>query len=196
MMHECHWPWRSRCDTGWGLRTAAGASENRPGSTRSAVPPAPFPAAFGAKQPMCDIQRGTFAGLLESVAEGRRCVADVLSAWGLDQVGAPGALDDLLVITSELLANAVRFSGGEVTVEIVGHRNGVRLVVSDDAPAPAVPRQVTAESTGGRGLPIIQALATRWDQRPYSAATGTKDVWAELCLPDAALPRLRCAHLA
>ncbi len=104
-----------------------------------------------------------FPGHPSAVSQARRFVADVLGD------GFPGR-DDVLLLVSEVAANAVKHSasgdGGEFEVAVsvagglahveVGDQGGTsepRLTGEDDAPDAL---------TGGRGLRIVDALAAKW----------------------------------
>ena len=122
---------------------------------------------------------------------GRRFVHETFGAWGAGTgEWVRGAREDLLLIASELLANAIHRSRGDVTLEIDGHRDSVRVTVTDDAPQPAVRRHPASESTAGRGLPIVATLSERWGQRPHDGQT--KDVWAEIGVPATSPLSLQC----
>lgn len=88
--------------------------------------------------------------------------------------------DDVELIVSELVTNAIRASSATVRValERVGGRLAIR--VSDEAPGWPEQRSAGIHDTGGRGLPLVSALSTSWGVS--MAATG-KVVWAELDLP-------------
>jgi anti-sigma regulatory factor (Ser/Thr protein kinase) len=93
-------------------------------------------------------------------------------------------LSVVLVMTSELVTNVVRHAGGEATVTV---RRGppVRIEVHDRmAPTDALRERVRrapmpdVTATGGRGLAIVQALATQAgiDDHPG----GGKVIWFEV----------------
>jgi anti-sigma regulatory factor (Ser/Thr protein kinase) len=88
-------------------------------------------------------------------------------------------LDDALLLTSELVTNAVRHGAGEITCRLWPGREVVRLEVSDASPVVphAVERGLVADS--GRGLHIVDTLASRWGAVPDQRAAG-KTVWFEL----------------
>ncbi|MFG1702054.1 ATP-binding protein [Nonomuraea sp. M3C6] len=90
--------------------------------------------------------------------------------------------DDVALLTSELATNAVLHtrsgSGGSFTVTVTSSETLVRVYVSDggsDGP-PCVCR-TGAQSTTGRGLPLIEALSHRWG---FTRQEGTTTVWFEL----------------
>jgi diguanylate cyclase (GGDEF)-like protein/PAS domain S-box-containing protein len=69
------------------------------------------------------------------------------------------------LLTSETVANAVKYGGGgEVRLDVWRTDDSVSVVVSDDGPGfLAVARDgAIAEMDGGFGLPLIDTLATAW----------------------------------
>ena len=105
-----------------------------------------------------------FPGQASAVGQARRFVASVA---GEDFP----ALDDLLVLVSEVAANAVKHTasgdGGAFEIAVCVSENAVRVEVGDQGGA-SEPRLadhdgVSADAlTGGRGLRIVEALATKW----------------------------------
>ncbi|WP_259370853.1 ATP-binding protein [Streptomyces sp. SCUT-3] len=119
-----------------------------------------------------------------------------LAAWGLP----PGreAHDAAVLVVSELAANAVRHGSCdgqslELRLLLLPDPAVLRVEVSDarsgTVPAPVQPGPVPVHTAGsaedgaesGRGLLLVDALATRWGWAP-GPGTG-KTVWAELDLP-------------
>ncbi len=110
-----------------------------------------------------ELVQAQFPGHASAVSQARRFVADVL---GDDFPGR----DEVLLLVSEIAANAIRHSasghGGEfeVTVSVTGGL--VRIEVGDQGGAsePRLTGQDAAPDalTGGRGLRIVDALATKW----------------------------------
>jgi len=87
--------------------------------------------------------------------------------------------DDVLLMISELVTNAVVHADSAPDVAAI-HRDG-RLVVEvhDSDPTPPVMRSDGGGPDGGFGLQLVEALSLRWGWEP--TATG-KRVWAEaLC---------------
>ena len=119
-----------------------------------------------------------------AAAAARRFVRDTLQAWfisGAATVGH-GLVDDAVLLTSELVTNAVVHAGTpvEVTCKLTG--GGVEVVVSDGHPARLVPEppeneHIPAERTSGRGLLLPAALASAWGVTYGQAA---KAVWFRL----------------
>ena len=114
----------------------------------------------------------------------RRLAAHQLDAWGVPH--GTTASDTVVQIVAELAANAVlhgRVQGRDFALRLM-HRPGaplVRVEVSDTCPArPVPPAPASADADGGRGLVLVEALASRWGVR---GRTGPgKTVWAEVDL--------------
>jgi serine phosphatase RsbU (regulator of sigma subunit)/anti-sigma regulatory factor (Ser/Thr protein kinase) len=115
-----------------------------------------------------DVEAGPSA-----IRAGRRFVEhEVLSR------GATVLADDAALIAAELLANAVQHGGAPVRVCVDGDGDRIRIEVQDGSPrAPVRPAHSTSNMTG-RGLSLVEGVATRWGVRHHSA--GGKVVWAEL----------------
>ncbi|MFF2509157.1 SpoIIE family protein phosphatase [Streptomyces sp. NPDC058067] len=123
----------------------------------------------------------TFDPVGRSVATARAFVRDTLQGWGF-----PDIIDDAVVLTSELVTNAVVHAGTSAEVLCLRTDDGVRIEVADRYPEREIPLQQSAVSMGspdregGRGLQLCAALATRWgvDYTPTH-----KLVWFQLALP-------------
>lgn len=124
----------------------------------------------------------TFDPVGRSVATARAFVRDTLQGWGYTDI-----VDDAVVLTSELVTNAVVHAGTAADVLCLRTDEGVRVEVSDHYPEREVPLQSTAldfgspDREGGRGLLLCAALASRWGVE-YSPTH--KHVWFQLDLPD------------
>lgn len=108
---------------------------------------------------------GTGAG-----AAGRRFVAEHLAGWHV----SPGAIDTAVLLCSELVGNATAHGTAPVRLEMTMREHCVRIEVSDassQAPAPGRPGPSTI---GGRGLWLVEALATQWGWHPERDG---KTVW-------------------
>ncbi|MFI6084799.1 SpoIIE family protein phosphatase [Streptomyces sp. NPDC051217] len=106
----------------------------------------------------------------DSVALARRDIMDQLMVWGLEDQ----ALDTELVV-SELVTNAVRYTGGPVGVRLI--RDNVLICEVTDS-SNTQPRLIRANATdeGGRGLFIVAQCTTRWGSR-YGLRG--KTIWTE-----------------
>ncbi|WUD50548.1 ATP-binding protein [Streptomyces europaeiscabiei] len=92
------------------------------------------------------------------------------------------ASDAAVLIVAELSANAVfhgRVPGRDFALRLVHAL--VRVEVSDTHPALPVPLDPSADSDGGRGLILVEALADRWGMTDRNGPG--KTIWAEVDLP-------------
>src|SRR5690242_18033915 len=102
-----------------------------------------------------------------AVASARKFVRETLQGW-LDTRPAPAdteLVDDAVLLTSELVTNAVVHAGTQVQVTCKLAASAVEVVVRDSHPARMVPGparddSIPAERTNGRGLLLPSALAS------------------------------------
>ncbi|MFF3215095.1 SpoIIE family protein phosphatase [Streptomyces sp. NPDC002886] len=118
-----------------------------------------------------------------SVAAARAFVRDTLQGWGFGDI-----IDDAVVLTSELVTNAVVHAGTRAEVLCLRTEDGVRVEVADRYPERELPLQhpgdrpyADPDRENGRGLMLCAALATRWGVE-YTATH--KHVWFRLDMPD------------
>ncbi|MFJ9586697.1 SpoIIE family protein phosphatase [Streptomyces acidicola] len=127
----------------------------------------------------------SFEPVGRSVATARSFVRDTLQGWGFADI-----VDDAVVLTSELVTNAVVHAGTSADVLCLRSDDGVRIEVADRYPEREIPLQTTSvnmgspDREGGRGLQLCAALAGRWgvDYTPTH-----KQVWFHLDLPERAV---------
>ncbi|MGA4846357.1 SpoIIE family protein phosphatase [Streptomyces sp. G5(2025)] len=127
----------------------------------------------------------TFDPVGRSVATARSFVRDTLQGWGFTDI-----VDDAVVLTSELVTNAVVHAGTAADVLCLRSADAVRIEVSDRYPEREIPLQQSSvnmgspDREGGRGLQLCAALANRWgvDYTPTH-----KLVWFQLDLPHRAV---------
>jgi anti-sigma regulatory factor (Ser/Thr protein kinase) len=90
-------------------------------------------------------------------------------------------VEDALVLVSELVTNAVLHGEPDIHLQLRLTRPGIGVAVTDRGSSwpvvPGAPFGTTARS--GRGLLIVNALATQWGVRPSDPPPG-KVVWFEL----------------
>jgi len=113
-----------------------------------------------------------------SVTAGRHFVDKTLAAWGaVTPDPASSAIDDVLLVATELVGNAVRAGSRPITMVVETHRDHIHIGVQDDSPGRAAIRPVSQDAAGGRGLTIVDAVSDCWGQSAYQ---GTKWVWANV----------------
>ncbi|WP_055494421.1 SpoIIE family protein phosphatase [Streptomyces sp. TP-A0356] len=124
----------------------------------------------------------SFEPVGRSVATARSFVRDTLQGWGFADI-----VDDAVVLTSELVTNAVVHAGTFADVLCLRSDDGVRIEVADRYPEREIPLQTTAinmgspDREGGRGLQLCAALAGRWGVE-YTPTH--KQVWFQLDQPE------------
>ncbi|WP_051704940.1 MULTISPECIES: ATP-binding protein [unclassified Streptomyces] len=143
-------------------------------------PSAPAAAAWG-KQSVPTRVGLALAADPEHISTARRQVAAHLRCWDLDHL-----VDDATLITSELVTNAVLYGLAEtimVHLAKCGTATDPQLLitVTDECPAEAMPEVASPASSDehGRGLYILQCLASRWGT---ATGHGGKLVWATLAV--------------
>jgi anti-sigma regulatory factor (Ser/Thr protein kinase) len=119
-----------------------------------------------------------------AAAAARRFVRDTLHGWVVAGAGTDGngLVDDAVLLTSELVTNAVVHAGTPVQVTCRLAEDSVEVVVSDNHPARLVPEPAEndhppAERTSGRGLLLPAALASAWG---VTYGRVSKSVWFRL----------------
>ena len=109
-------------------------------------------------------------------------MAWALQDWGVDERDiAAAAGGDLLLVASELVTNAAKSSSEDFVLLVEAHRDRVELTVVDQDPHPARRLEPGTDQFNGRGLGIVEALASSWGQRPYDGRT--KAVWCRMDVP-------------
>lgn len=100
-------------------------------------------------------------------------------------------LDDAVLVVDELVSNAIQHGKGPRSCRLAPFDDGrgLRIEVSDAGPAP--PRLRTPDSTGGRGLVLVNKLARAWGVHWYR---DHKTVWAELVAHSRRPPHLSVAQ--
>ncbi len=121
--------------------------------------------------------RREFPAVPRSVSAARSFVQEIASA---EQLQVP--IDVVALLTSELATNAVVFGNAEVFAVEVGRSRqaaaGIRVEVVDGNPTPPVLREPNDGDVHGRGLILVNSLASDWGS--YNLPGAKKAVWFEL----------------
>lgn len=115
----------------------------------------------------------TLPAELDSVRTARRFVHARCAALGLPRE----TCDDALLLTSELVTNAVLHGRSRVRVDVVAVPGRVRVEVGDDNSRLPERAAQDAGALDGRGLAILDELAAAWDVEPRAIG---KVVWFEV----------------
>ena len=111
-----------------------------------------------------------------STRHARDIATEACIRWDVPELIAPASL-----IVSELVANVVDHAHTMMTLRLSLRQRYLNMAVRDGSPTPpAAPRQVSPEAASGRGLLLINELATHWGHLPSKDG---KVVWAALRLP-------------
>jgi anti-sigma regulatory factor (Ser/Thr protein kinase) len=98
---------------------------------------------------------------------------------------APSVIDDVVLVATELVSNAIRHAeplpGGQVTVTWEVDSTGVTDRVTDGgAPSQPEVQHPSARDVSGRGLALVEALASSWG---IDDSAGSTTVWAQVAVP-------------
>jgi anti-sigma regulatory factor (Ser/Thr protein kinase) len=136
------------------------------------------------------VATAAYQPVLAAASAARRFVRDTLRSWEVagQSAGQDALVDDAVLLTSELVTNAVLHAGTpvQVTCRLLGNESSaaVEIAVLDRRPAQLrldVPEATAqaAERTNGRGLQLPSQLATAWG---VTYAKAAKAVWFRISL--------------
>jgi anti-sigma regulatory factor (Ser/Thr protein kinase) len=123
------------------------------------------------KDPLSPAQTFPLSSGLRSPGAARTLLREALTGCSEERI----ATAQLLV--SELVTNAVLHARPPFVLGIQLEGDQMRIVVTDGSSAHPLARPVHDDTAGGRGLPLVEALASTWGW--YIAGLG-KSVWFEL----------------
>jgi anti-sigma regulatory factor (Ser/Thr protein kinase) len=102
------------------------------------------------------------------VGHARRLVRQTLAEWGLDEY-----VDHMVLISSELVTNALRHGAGMISIRLFRAGRDLRIEVHDHGPRRPVRRHAGTGDEGGRGLEVIDSLISMYDGHRGCTDDGT-----------------------
>jgi len=115
---------------------------------------------------------GTWHATPAAPAAARAVIGGLLERCGMESLG-PVAL----LLTSELVNNAVVHAGGDIELVAWCDVDTLRVEVRDRSPSIPVELRLERYALGGRGMQIVSAMARSWGSEPEARG---KVVWFEL----------------
>jgi anti-sigma regulatory factor (Ser/Thr protein kinase) len=144
----------------------------------------------GEEAVMCSRRERRFTSTPNASAQARRFARDELTKLLRPGAAVADVLEQVELLTSEVAANAVKFSREAFEVDLAVHHTWIQVGVVDQGPGWPEVQDPDPHEPGGRGLRIVAAIATDWgaEQEPV----GGKMVWFRLPLPNGAAAHLDC----
>jgi hypothetical protein len=109
-------------------------------------------------------------------------------APGIARQAAPRDEDMALVVT-ELVANAVRHAGGDILLVIEDTDGARRVEVWDTSSNPPRMQADSLDAESGRGLLLVDALSKTWGW----SASGGPEPWAKVVFAEVTAPQVATA---
>lgn len=113
-----------------------------------------------------------------AIAPARRWAAGHLKEAGVDG----HLLDVLVLLVSEVVTNAVAHASPPVHMRLEVSDSVARVEVTDQAREVPVIRRPEPTQAGGRGVGLVDQLATRWGVVTSEDDDSLKTVWFEVAL--------------
>jgi anti-sigma regulatory factor (Ser/Thr protein kinase) len=95
----------------------------------------------------------------------------------LDSVAPPDAVEVAALVATELVTNAVLHARTTIVVAVDVEPGRIRLRVADESDVVPARRNYAPEAATGRGLALVDRLATAWG---VERSPRGKAVWAEI----------------
>jgi Histidine kinase-like ATPase domain len=148
--------------------------------------PSPGAGALGWTQ--CPITIQTLSMDAEAVRAGREISVAALRRWGVTQ-----RCEDITIVVSELLTNALRHAvpglsrpqpNWPVRLGLLCSRPCVLCAVADPSSSIPVPKRPGHLAETGRGLHVVSSLSDKWGYTTYTTPNDSgKVVWAIFTAP-------------
>lgn len=118
------------------------------------------------------------------VGRARATAGAALASWGCP----PEAVDDGRLLVSELVGNAIRHAPGTwITLDLMQLGDRLLVEVTDGSTAQPVVHRADPEQEQGRGMYLVQAIASAWGAR--REGRGRKTTWCTLAIGGSAEAR-------
>ncbi|MFE2509252.1 ATP-binding protein [Streptomyces naganishii] len=130
----------------------------------------------------CDLAFGRHVHLhlrpmAAEVGRVRAVVGTALTAWGCP----PGTVDDGRLLVSELVGNAVKYAPcTPITLDLMQIGDRLLIEVTDGSGAQPVVHRADPHQEQGRGMFLVQAIASAWGAR--RDRRGRKTTWCTLAV--------------
>ncbi|MBT8202347.1 MAG: ATP-binding protein [Acidimicrobiia bacterium] len=112
-----------------------------------------------------------------AAASGRHRLAKFLGARGWGKPGEATPVDDAILMTNELITNAIKHGEGAISLTInYDEPDRLSVTVEDEGIFPLAPRGFDGNTIKVRGLGLVARLADRWGIE----SGPTTRVWFEL----------------
>lgn len=106
-----------------------------------------------------------------AVSEARSVVRRSLAPTDQDLV------ELVVLLADEVVTNAIVHGGGPIELAVEANERRVKVMVGDRSEARPLARQPARYAEDGRGLSIVEAVASRWGVSPTGVG---KSVWFEI----------------
>jgi anti-sigma regulatory factor (Ser/Thr protein kinase) len=118
-------------------------------------------------------ESSTLPNRQHSAADAREITARMCTAAHLSE----DTRDRAVLLTSEVVTNALLHTGGQQRLTVTTRSDGVRVEVGDDSSDLPVLRPSDDEATGGRGVQLLELWSSSWGAR---TTTRGKCVWFDI----------------
>ncbi|WP_432536446.1 ATP-binding protein [Kineococcus arenarius] len=114
-----------------------------------------------------------------SVGVARWLITEWCAPWVKASEVSEDTVDALLLLSSEVVTNAVVHGSGMVRVALARAGASLRLEVSDEGGGMPLIGAQRADAESGRGMAMVELLSSRWGTELDEGPLGKK-VWFEL----------------
>ncbi|MGJ5898362.1 ATP-binding protein [Streptomyces niveiscabiei] len=130
------------------------------------------------RDPQYPMYEFTIPATIEAVPTARRRVVEL--ARRLDLILSDDLLATIELLASEVIANAVVYSGATCSVAVTRNLESLRVEITDENPSLPTITEAEPDDETGRGLLLVDTLADTWGTQPSSLG---KTTWFEITCP-------------